>query len=225
MKGDSKAARLATELESRIRTEGLPPGDFLGTKATLAERYSVSGGTLNEVLRLLQVRGYIDVKSGPKGGAFVASRAKRATLTSELLEAQADPSHIASLFQVQDALEELVAVTAARRCSRDSAAGIGIALVQLVRASDPMAVLTASWALDAQIARATEDPILIDVYCGVLRGLEQTMEWLGIGDLKIEDTVRVHSDLAGAVMQNDVEAARRAARIHSPLAAGVDLPL
>jgi DNA-binding FadR family transcriptional regulator len=217
MIGDSKASRLALAMEDEIRTIPLAPGTFLGTKASLAERHTVSGGTLNEVLRLLQVRGFIDVKPGPKGGAFVASRARRAALTHGLLDSQMDATHIATLIQIQDALEELVVVTAAKHCTRESAAGIGIALAGLSQSSTPQEALTAAWALDAEIARATGDSVLIDVYCGVLKALEDSMEWHTVGDLAIDDTVRVHAEIAGAVMQNNEEGARQAARLHSPL--------
>jgi DNA-binding FadR family transcriptional regulator len=216
MIGDSKASRLALAIEDSIRTTPLSPGSFLGTKATLAQQHTVSGGTLNEVLRLLQVRGYVDVKPGPKGGAFVASRARRAALTHGLLNSQGDASHIATLIHVQDALEELVVVAAAKRCSRESAAAIGIALAALSQVSTPQAALTSAWALDAEIARATEDPVLIDLYCGILRALEESMEWPTLGDLAIDDTIRIHAEIAGAVMQNNYEAARLAARLHSP---------
>ena len=216
--GDSKASRLALVLEDEIRTTPLEPGTFLGTKASLAGLHNVSGGTLNEVLRLLQVRGFIDVKPGPKGGAFVASRARRAALTHGLLDSQVDASHLSTLIQMQDALEELVVVTAAKRCSRESAAKIGIALAGLSQAGTPREALTAAWVLDGEIARATEDSILADVYCGLLTALEEAMEWVSVGELAIEDTIRVHAEVAGAVMQNDEVGARQAARLHSPAA-------
>jgi DNA-binding FadR family transcriptional regulator len=110
----------------------------------------------------------------------------------------------------------LVVVAAAKRCSRESAAAIGIALAALSQVSTPQAALTSAWALDAEIARATEDPVLIDLYCGILRALEESMEWPTLGDLAIDDTIRIHAEIAGAVMQNNYEAARLAARLHSP---------
>ncbi len=218
--GDSKATRLALVIEEEIRTAPLAIGAFLGTKTSLAEQYTVSTGTLNEVLRLLQSRGFIDVKPGPKGGVFVATRSRRAALTHGLLDTQIDASHIETLIQIQDALEELVVSLAARKCNGDSAAKIAIALAFLLKATTPREIFTAAWALDEEIARATEDAVVINIYCGLIQALEQSMVWVSVGELDVEDTIRVHVEIAGAVMRNDEEAAREAARRHSPVTAG-----
>ena len=214
--GESKATRLAMLIEDEIRTAPLLPGHFLGTKTNIMAQYKVSAGTINEVLRLLQSRGFIEVKPGPKGGVFVAARANRAALTHGLIDTQIDASHLETLIEFQDALEEIVVVLAARKCNGDSAAKIGIALAVLSQATSPREIFTAAWALDAEIARATEDPVVVNIYCGIIQAMEQSMEWLSVGEIDVEDTIRVHAEIAGAVMRNDEVAARQGAKRHSP---------
>jgi DNA-binding FadR family transcriptional regulator len=141
-------------------------------------------------------------------------------LTHGLLDTQIDASHIETLIQLQDALEELVVSLAARNCNGDSAAKIGIALSVLSQATTPREIFTAAWALDSEIARATENAVVINIYCGLIQALEQSMEWVSVGELDVEDTVRVHAEIAGAVMRNDEDAARESARRHSPVVAG-----
>jgi DNA-binding FadR family transcriptional regulator len=69
----SKAERVADALEERIRVEGLSPGNFLGTKATLREQLRISPATLDTALGVLTDRGMIEVRPGVKGGVRVAA--------------------------------------------------------------------------------------------------------------------------------------------------------
>jgi DNA-binding FadR family transcriptional regulator len=71
----SKAERVADALEERIRTEGLAPGNFLGTKATLREQLHISPATLDTALGVLTDRGMVEVRPGVKGGVRVATPA------------------------------------------------------------------------------------------------------------------------------------------------------
>ena len=64
MRVGSKAETVALALESEIERSGLTAGDSLGTKSDLASRFSVSPGTLNEALRLLQSGGVIGLAIG-----------------------------------------------------------------------------------------------------------------------------------------------------------------
>jgi len=70
--GRSKAERVADALEARVRSEGLAPGAFLGTKAALRGELQVSPATLDTALGVLTDRGVIEVRQGVKGGVRVA---------------------------------------------------------------------------------------------------------------------------------------------------------
>lgn len=224
MLGESKASRLAADFQEHIESAELEAGTFLGTKSTLLEQHQVAAGTLNEALRLLQVRGYIDVKPGPKGGAFVASKAKRTKLTDTLLAAQDDPTQVETYIQIQDALEVLVAVTAAGNATDEDAARIKESVVRLEAADGPREILNAVWEVDREIARATGNRILSDIYCGVLDALQDSLQWFSIGRAITDANRRNHIELAQAVINNDVEAAERAAYIHSPGNAAANTP-
>lgn len=213
---ESKASRLAISLQEHIDKGNLSAGTFLGTKAALLEQHEVAAGTLNEALRLLQVRGYIEVKPGPKGGAFVASKARRSKLTESLLSAQEDPSQAETYIQLQDALESLIVVTSASQCKPEDRPSIQAALERLEIAEGPDEILAGVWDVDRAVARATHNPILTNIYIGIIDALQAATKRFSVPRDITESTRDVHRQIAEAVLANDLQAAKEAAFRHSP---------
>jgi DNA-binding FadR family transcriptional regulator len=216
MVNESKSERLANEILDSVESERLAIGSLLGTKSVLCKKYSVAAGTMNEALRILQVRGIIDFKPGPNGGVFVASGARRSRWAESLVGGQEAPEQMATYISIQDALEELVVVTAARNCTPDDAQRLRTSLDTLRAAEHPPEVMTAIWQVDRAIARATGNRILDEVYSSVLDGLERSLSSDGIEEIAASEVKSMHENLALAVMANDVAAAQVAARLHSP---------
>src|SRR3954453_5490905 len=67
-----RAKAVARDLEAQILGGGLAPGSRLGTKDDLRRRFGVAVATVNEAVRLLEMRGLIEARPGPGGGVFVA---------------------------------------------------------------------------------------------------------------------------------------------------------
>lgn len=59
------------QIEEAIETGQLKPGDRLPPERELKEAFNTSRRTLREGLRVLENKGLIEIKTGPKGGAFV----------------------------------------------------------------------------------------------------------------------------------------------------------
>ena len=59
------------QIEDAILSGSLNPGDKLPNERKLIEDLSISRPTLREVLRVLEQKGFIEIKIGAKGGAFV----------------------------------------------------------------------------------------------------------------------------------------------------------
>src|SRR6195952_1874853 len=73
----SRAEAVARALETEIMDEAIAPGERIGKKTELRERFEVALGTVNEAVRLLEMRGLVTVRPGPGGGVFVASGSGR----------------------------------------------------------------------------------------------------------------------------------------------------
>lgn len=68
----SAAEHLRRRLLADMETDGLEPGDKLGSERALAERYGVSRGTLRGVLAALAEAGLVHQVPGRGGGTFVS---------------------------------------------------------------------------------------------------------------------------------------------------------
>lgn len=62
---------IVSEIREAILTGRLKPGDKLPKEADLLAELGVSKHTLREALRALEVLGYLDIRKGAKGGAYV----------------------------------------------------------------------------------------------------------------------------------------------------------
>jgi len=217
MISESKATRLASHIQTRIDQEGLEPGTPIGTKAELIAQYKVSLGTLNEALRLLQNRGYLEVRPGPRGGAFVADTLGRIKMSHTLLAVQDDPKQVGDCFQVQDALQEQIAISAAANCQAEDVVRISRALGRLRSASESAELMSAIWDIDRQIALTSPNRILSEMYCLVLDNIEALVRKWPSENMGERPMARIHEELALAVIRNDIEGAQRLAREHSPI--------
>ena len=212
----SKASWLAGEIKRRIDETPLHPGTPLGTKAMLFKEYEVSPGTLNEALRLLQVRDYVVVRRGPKGGVFVGQQRQREGLSDALLRAQRHPQEINDLLHIQDALQSLAVMEGATGCDARSAAAIAAAVERLRRASTPREIFLATWEVDRQIAKAGNSHMLTEMYCAIVDMIESSVAGFEVEPALAEGSRKIHEAMAAAVMANDVKAAQLAALLHSP---------
>src|SRR5690242_17566569 len=88
--GPARPRRTFEEIINQIKTnieEGrLKRGDKLPTERALAAQLQVSRNTVREALRTLEISGFIILKRGPTGGAFVAA-SDPAVLNSQLTSA------------------------------------------------------------------------------------------------------------------------------------------
>src|SRR5687767_13449581 len=81
----SRAEIVARRLEAAIADGTIAVGERLGTKEDLRRRYNVAAGTLNEAIRLLQIRGLVEARPGPGGGLFAAAPSAKARLSHLVL--------------------------------------------------------------------------------------------------------------------------------------------
>lgn len=221
MRTNSKAEQLAMHLQGRIDSQEFTEGEHIGTKSELLEQFSVAAGTLNEALRLLQSRGYIEVKPGPKGGAFVADHSRRVRLRHALIDTVGNPADLSDAIKVRDELEVLVAVEAARYCTAEDSERILAAEDALSRADNSQNHLKLIWALHREIAVTGRNRILTQVYNGLLDHIEQSTQAIEMSPTVPKgvnaETLNVHHELVVAITNNDIRGAVEAARRHTPI--------
>src|SRR5215471_9606454 len=97
----SRAELVARELEREIVDER-EPGERLGTKDDLRRRFGVAVATVNEAVRLLEMRGLIEARPGPGGGVFVARPAARIAMSHIVLGFKTGSTSYEECLEVRD---------------------------------------------------------------------------------------------------------------------------
>jgi DNA-binding FadR family transcriptional regulator len=99
---------LATELLTNIVTGGLQPGDRLPQETEMIEHYGVGRSTVREAIRILEVNGLVDVRSGPGGGPTVRGARPVDFGRMTALFLQADRVTLAEVLEARKMLEPVI---------------------------------------------------------------------------------------------------------------------
>jgi DNA-binding FadR family transcriptional regulator len=97
--------------------EGLKPGEWLGTEATLAERFTVSRVTIRDAVSALAARGLIDVRVGARGGLRIATSDPDRLIDAFSIQLRLMGLTREELFEAMLAIEPVTATLAAERAT------------------------------------------------------------------------------------------------------------
>jgi GntR family transcriptional repressor for pyruvate dehydrogenase complex len=81
-KSEKISDNIIEQIRDKILRGQVKTGDNLGTEKELASKFGVSNATMREALRVLEVLGFIVIKKGINGGAFVAEVELKTTINS-----------------------------------------------------------------------------------------------------------------------------------------------
>jgi DNA-binding FadR family transcriptional regulator len=214
----SRAARLAQELEARIRSDGPEPGQRIATKHELRERFGVASATINEAVRLLETRGVIEARPGPGGGIFVARSAVRFAHVHTVLGFPSESTSYRDCLLVRDALEPLIC--------RDAAAGRGAGDITALAAivarmeqhiDDPAGYFKCNWELHRRIAAISSNAPLRSIYLTLTEGLESMLDDSDIDEFDGPASIAIHLELVAAIEDGLGARLEAAVAAHTPL--------
>jgi GntR family transcriptional regulator, transcriptional repressor for pyruvate dehydrogenase complex len=212
----SRAEAVAGSLERAIASGTVAAGERLGTKEELRRRYNVAAGTLNEAVRLLQNRGWIELRPGPGGGLFATVPSPAARLSELVGSFEEAGATVADCLVVRDALEPLIAAEAARHATADDVAALRTLVERMTQSlGDPPAYLEADWELHRRMAAISPNAVLSSAYLTVLGFARERVRAEAFAGGSRTD-LRVHEALVGAIAAGDEKATERAARRHAP---------
>jgi len=98
-----------------IKSNELKPGDKLPPERELAEKFSISRGSLREAFRVLESRGFI--KSKPGGGRFIREVNKDALTHTENIISSLERSSILELLEAREIFETKIVELSAQRAT------------------------------------------------------------------------------------------------------------
>lgn len=116
-----RAVRASEDVVAQILevfyAERLKPGEWLGTEAELAERFSVSRVTIRDAVSALEARGLIDVRVGARGGLRIAKSDPDRLIDAFSIQLRLMGLSRDELFEAMSAIEPTAAELAAARAT------------------------------------------------------------------------------------------------------------
>jgi DNA-binding FadR family transcriptional regulator len=214
----SRAAHVAGELEREILADVYAPGERLGTKDDLRERFGVAVATVTEALRLLETRGLTEARPGPGGGIFVARSATRLSLTHTVLGSVSDATAYRDCLIVRDALEPLICRDAAQHRQAQDVAELDGIVARMRRVDhDPSAWFALNWKLHRQLAMLTPNLPLRTMYCALLDYLDMTVGRVVYYEFDGPARTAIHRELVAAIAEGAGPRLEAAIAAHAPL--------
>ena len=206
---------IARELEQEITGGELSPGQRLGTKEELRGRFGVALATINEAIRLLEMRGMLTARPGPGGGVFVTHASTRARLNHFVMGYKWNEAAVADHHAVRNALEPLVCREAAEH-HRDADIRVLEHMLDTMEgdAQDPLTVLCHTWNLHRRIAKMVRNLPLRSIYLTMLDFLEDAVENVDQTNFDAEGHIEVHRRLIDAIARGPGKHLDEALRAH-----------
>lgn len=209
-RGQSAADHLAAEIET------MQEGQRLGTKKELCQRLGVANATLNEAIRLLQERGLVTLRPGPKGGIFVAKADPLMRLGRTLMQVRDEPDLVTGAIEVSESLHALAALDALRHRTDADVTTLREHIKAVEAAVDDDAEFSRTVRqLNEFIAGVGANRVLQAVYRGVLAYVEAN-EQDALTEVESlaqrRKRLRTYQQLVDSIIDQDEKACRRAIR-------------
>jgi len=189
-------------------------GEALPSEMELASQLGVSRPVVREALRALQSSGFVEIRRGIKGGAFVGDAA-RLGLGDNLADLiRLRRVTVAHLYQVRAHLEPEVCRLAALNASDDQLEKISRMLEEYRAADSDDQRVTLNARFHRLIARACGNPLyglIMDSIMDFTEGFVRTIKPQG----RLLHNDQEHVQILDALLARDAEAAERLMRGHA----------
>ncbi|HVP80390.1 MAG TPA: FadR/GntR family transcriptional regulator [Thermodesulfobacteriota bacterium] len=211
VKSDKVSQHIIDQIRNAIFDGRLRPGDKLPSEKELTEKFKVSKATLREALRSLEVLGFLQMRKGVSGGAFVTEVdmvKARDSFTNFLLFKNLS---LEDLSEVRLLLEPYIAEKATLVIAQEDLRR----LEKLIKDSEHAMKNDASLASRVDeiefhriIASITGNPILMFILDFVENLLIDTKEILKPGKEFSGKVLRAHKRIYGALLNRNVKKVR-----------------
>jgi GntR family transcriptional regulator, transcriptional repressor for pyruvate dehydrogenase complex len=213
------AEQIADRLTAAIALGEFIPGQRLPAERELASLLGVSRATIREALQRLSSGGYLTIKRGRHGGAFVeagwgatSAEVVRRTLVENW-------ERYEQLLDFRQLIEPLIAGLAATRRDDDDLVAIRRALDAYRDATDREESRAADEALHLAVAGATHNSYLVSVSSQVRTEVSLGFSAEPYSDAIRQRAVEDHGSLVEAVVAGDAQVASDTSRRHFMLTA------
>lgn len=201
---------VAAQLMKSFYADGLKPGEWVGTEATLAERFNVSRVTIRDAVGSLAARGLLDVRVGARGGLRIARGDPERLIDAFSIQLRLMGLSRDELFEAMLAIEPITASLAAQRATPAQLAGLrDLVDRSCLSVDDPAAFTPLAVAFHQAVAEASNNRAL-RASLAPLRATQ--LEHLAPTTTPViaQRVARTHADILGAIEAHDqIEAGQR----------------
>jgi DNA-binding FadR family transcriptional regulator len=215
--GQGKGAEaVARNIARAILSEGLQPGQLVGTESELIAREGVSRALLREAVRLLEHHQIARMRRGPGGGLFVMAQSAHAVTEITAIYLARRGMTLGDLAELRTGVEVAITDLAAARVDEEGTAALRAALTREEHASQSELV-EAVHDLHAAVAEVAHNRVLLLVAQVLIRlsRLHQIERLAPKTRNQIAaEVLRTHEGIADAIEAGDRELARHRMRRH-----------
>lgn len=215
----SRGEHLAEALAAHIRERRLHPGDRVGTIDEIHAGVGFGRPAVSEAVRLLRERGVLEIRPGRGGGVFVADQTPVVRLRHTLLDVAAgSASEVREAIGVREALEEPLALAAAKACRPVDAKLLRAAAAALGRCTDYAEFMRRNWGLHELIASLSQNAMMAAIYTsclGYVAHTEATYDEPDGIDAFMAHRAAIHAELVEAIIADDPRRIRAAVAAHN----------
>lgn len=208
---------VAAQILQSFYTDGLKPGEWLGTEAGLAERFSVSRVTIRDAVSALSARGLLDVRVGAGGGLRIASHDPERLIDAFSIQLRLMGLTREELFEAMLAIEPVTASLAATRATAVQLTRLQSLVDEACEAVDNAALFTPLAVNFHQAVAEASNNRALQASLAAVRATQ--LAHLGPETTKhiAERVCRIHASILEAICAHDADLARE--RMHEHLSA------
>lgn len=217
---------LADTLRERILAGDFPEDTALPPERDLVAQAQMSRTTVREALRILEAQGFVKLKTGRAGGAFVRLPGEESVASTVSMFIQGRRIRMETLLETREAIEPMLARLAATRRTDADLARIDAANDAMKRSTGSLsAFLQANVDWHVGVAEASHNELLVGLMSALSKAIYLSTENRSFIDENIRKaTLRAHEAVTRAIRDGDeVAAARRMSKHVHAYASAVKL--
>ena len=212
--GTRASEDVAARIVNSFYSEGLKPGEWLGTEAALAERFNVSRVTIRDAVSALSARGLVDVRVGARGGLRIARGDPERLIDAFSIQLRLMGLSREEMFEAMLAIEPVTASLAALRATHAQIVELRSLVDRSVAAiSDPAAFTSLAVAFHQTVADLSHNRAL-RASLAALRSTQLAHLGAETTEAIAERVAAIHSDIVDAIAAHDADLAHERMRAH-----------
>ena len=201
---------LADELRERILRGEFPEGTALPPERELVAQTRMSRTTVREALRILEVQGLVQIRTGRAGGAYVQRPGDESIASTVSLLIRGRQVRMAALLETREAVEPACAQLAAKYRTDEDLAALDRANEAIATEGTLADFLQANVDWHVAVATASHNELLTGFMGALSRAIYASTDNKGFIDASVrKTTAQAHRSITEAIRKRDATAASR----------------